>query len=261
MKIVKQALLYLPILLGLSIIISIPVGMIFTEPQYGGGGDILGSIGNAFDYFTNGTKLSYMFLMWPLGLLLEMPLLISVLFPIAIIITKVKYGTIDSAQIISTVLGFSVLLTFVFLKKKNLLRWYFKKDKYLPNFVVDFSICAWVVTASFFLAQYFAHYVLFYIGDYFRPSCGGFFCFPDELQEYIIGFPFLYIFLSAVLFGIFSRNKEWTHSLWFALPAFLFTMIGGPVLFFWAVILFASGLILTTLFQKLFRRNPVSIAQ
>jgi hypothetical protein len=239
----------------MSILVSIPVGIIFTEPQYGGDGDILGSIGNILDYFTNGTKISYMFLMWPLGIILRMPLFLSIAFPIAIIVLRINYGTIADDSVYPSILGIIIMLVIIFFKKRGSLNWYFKADNTIPNYVLDFSIFAWAISTSYFLAQYFAHYILNNLSNDFKPSGGGFFSIPVELEEYITGFPILFVLIVAILFGTFGKERSWYSIILFAIPALLIAGLAGGLYFLWTIAFFTLGILISKALRKLFKRN------
>lgn len=49
MSLFKKIFLYFPTLLGASMVLALPIGIIFTQAQYGMG--MLESIGNIMDYF------------------------------------------------------------------------------------------------------------------------------------------------------------------------------------------------------------------
>lgn len=241
MRLVIKFLVYLPILLGLSMVFSIPVGIIFTHPQYDGM-EALGMVGNWVDYFYGGTKLSYMFLMWPLGILLGIPTIISFIIPSLIILLKIKYGFFSADQLYSSVLGIVTTILILFYRRRGSLQWYFRQDNYLPNYVINFSIFAWTISLTYFLAYYTGHYILVHLGDYFTNTSGGFIEFPRELLEFISGIPITYGVLAPILFGIFSKEKNWNSHIFYLLPGLLFSLLGGPILLFWTVISYIFGI-------------------
>lgn len=260
MSLFKKIFLYFPILLGVSMILAFPVGMIFTKAQYGVG--ILESVGNTMDYFFNGTKLSYMLLMWPLGVLLELPMFLVILFPAIIIALKIKFiGTIGNDQIIASILGIIFAIIIFKMKKKGRFNWFTKtstatnnvqnEGNHVPEFITNFSILAWTVLLTFFLSYITGHYVLPHISNFFKYSGGGFFSFPQEFVEYVSGIPVTYAFFLAVMFGLYGKNRAWNSHLIALSPALILSALGGAEWFFITIAFFVVGIIIAKLINKI----------
>lgn len=262
MRIFRRVLLYFPTLLGISIIFSIPVGFIFTSSQYGSG--TLEMMKSTVDYFVNGTKLSYMFFMWPLGLLLGIPLYLTVALPIVIIVIKLKFGIVESSQIVASTIGILAMTIVFLLQKKGRLNWYTtqntpakntssdnthaaQNNHHIPNFVISFSIIAWNVCLTFFMAQYTGHYILANLSNYFRETGGGWISFPQSFIEFISGIPVTYAFFTSLFFGLFRKEGKWNDHLLALSPALLLSALGGVVWFFWTAVFFMGGIFLAKL--------------
>jgi len=269
MSISKKIFLYFPILLGVSMILAFPVGVILTKAQYDP--ELLGSIGNTIDYFFNGTKLSYMFLMWPIGVLLELPMFLIILFPAIIIALKIKFlGMIGNDQIIASVLGIISAIIVFKMKKKGRFNWFASKNtpasisepnnhSQVPEFITNFSILAWTVLLTFLLSYVTAHYILVHLSSSFRYSGGGFFSIPQEFAEYILGIPTTYAFFSATLFGLYGKNKAWNSHLIALSPALLLSALGGGEWLFWTIMFFAAGFFVAKLINKIPTRYNIAI--
>ena len=69
---------------------------------------------------------------------------------------------------------------------------------------------------------------------------GGFatFSLPSDLGDFLNGLPFLYFFLSTLLFGLFGKGKKWIWSVISVLPILygLFYIESGIEIWFWSVV-------------------------
>lgn len=257
MPLFKKIFLYLPILLGVSMIFSIPVGFIFTKAHYGFGA--LEMMGNTIDYFFNGTKLSYMFFMWPIGVLLELPIFLIVLLPLSIIILKLKFGTFGYDQIIAGILGIIFALVVLFMKKRGYFNWFpkigastaiTKRDIFIQNFFANFFILACIVFLTFFLSYFTGEYILVHLSREFRETGGSWIGPPEEIMRFLLGVPVTYVFFVGFLFSLFGQGRKeyWYLSVLLALPL---PYIGGPIWLLWTLVFFVIGIFIAKSINKI----------
>lgn len=261
MSLFKKILLYFPILLGVSMILSIPVSIVFTHAQYEF--DVLGIFGNIVDYFFNGTKLVGLFLMWPLAVLMELPIALAIIFPLAIVFVKFKFGYFTTMETIFCILGTISALIVSRMKKQGRFNWFKNKSEqatspsisdqnHLPKIVSNFSIMAGIVCLTFFLSYYTGHYILNYLNEYFTYVPGGFDIGPDKsMMEYINGVPITYAFFVGLLFTLFGSKKSWNSHLVALIPALLLSLTGGSVWFLWTIAFFVIGFLIAKSLNKI----------
>lgn len=261
MSLSKKIFLYFPILLGVSMILSIPVAIIFTHTQYGSDG--WGMFGNFVDYFFNGTKLVGLFFMWSLAVLLELPVILAMVFPLAIVFVKFKFGYFTTMEIIFCILGAISALVVSHMKKQGRFNWFNNKNEqitnpsadnknYIPKVVSNFSIMAGIVCLTFFLSYYTGHYILNHLNEYFTYVPGGFDIGPDKsMMEYINGIPITYAFFVGLLFTLFGNKKSWNSYLVALIPALLLSLMGGSVWFLWTIAFFAIGFLIAKSLDKI----------
>lgn len=241
-------------------VLSIPVGIIFTKTQYGSGG--LEMLGNLIDYFFSGTKLTGLFFMWPLAVLLELPIILSIIFPLAIVFVKFKFGYFTTMETIFCVLGAISALMVFYMKKRGQFNWFRKKDEqiinspvdnknHIPTVVSNFSIAAWVVFLTFFLSYYTGHYILIHLNDYFVYTGGSWIGLDKSTMEFLTGLPVTYAFLIGFLFTLFSKTKSWNSHLLALTPSLLLSGIGGVIWLFWTVTFFVIGFLTAKLLNKI----------
>lgn len=231
-------------------IFAFPVSFIFTKAHYAYEG--LGLIGNINDHFFNGVKLSYMFLMVPLGILLELPWFFIILFPVIIVFLKIQnIGVVPIDQIISGILGIVLAFVIIGMKKRGKFNYFSSSSTNAPQshmhkFLNSFSIFAWVVFLTFFLSYFVGNNILVYLSEYFRASgdAGFFPTPPKEIIGFILGIPPTYTFFVALLFGLFDRNKSWNSYFWTLFPAFILSLF-GIIWFFWTSIFFIVGIFIS----------------
>ncbi|MEK7625455.1 MAG: hypothetical protein AAB467_03855 [Patescibacteria group bacterium] len=260
MTLLKKILLYFPLLIGLSMVLSIPVGLVFTKAQYEF--DALGVVGNTLDYFFNGMKLSYMFLMLPLGVLLELPIFLIVIFPLIIVILKLSIGTFGTDQAIAGLAGVICAIVVFLIKKRGYFDWFNRRPTSskiisrgdgrgsMPNFITNLSIFACVVFLTYFLSFYVGEYILVYLNDYFRDSGGGSWIGPPPgFMQLIFGVPVTYAFFTGLLFNLFGKGREANLNL-FVVPAILLSAVGSPIWLLWTIVFFVVGFYIAKLLKK-----------
>ncbi len=250
-------------------IFSVPVGFVLTKAPYGFGG--LEAMGNLTEYFFNGTKFSYMFFMWPLGVLLELPVFLIIGLPLVIIILKIKFGTFGYDQIIASILGVTFAGVVLVMKKRGYFNWFYKKDGsttsvlrkniFIQNLFINISILACVVFLTFFLSYYTGEYILVHLSREFRDTGGGFFAFPTEFMRFLIGVPITYAFFIGFLFSLFGKG-EVIYLYYLVLPAiFLPVIIDHRIWLLWVLIFFIFGIFIAKLIKKLvtfFKKQQLS---
>ncbi len=240
-------------------ILSVPIGFVFTKAHYGFGG--LETVGNMVDYFFNGTKISYMFFMWPLGVVLELPVFLIVAFPLAIIFLKIKFGTFGNDQIIAGKLGVIAAGVVLFMKKRGYFNWFVsgnvstvnivKQNMQVRNFFINLSILACVVFLTYFISYYTGKYILFPMSNYFRDADRGSWIGPsEEVVQFLFGMPVTYAFFVGFLSTLFGKGRI-LYLYMFVFPALLLSVMGGFTWLLWALVFFATGIFIAKLINKI----------
>ncbi len=115
-------------------------------------------------------------------------------------------------------------------------------EKFSP--LKNISLIFVLITLSYLLATP--------VGSYLGPKIfytdGGFatFSLPSDFGNFLNGVPFVYLFLSAFLFGTFGKGRKWVWATTCAIPMiyFLFSIDSGLVIWLWSAASFAKGIII-----------------
>ncbi len=107
-----------------------------------------------------------------------------------------------------------------------------------------------LIVSSLLLAIPFANFVVYkLVFNYY-----GSWVVTKDVANFANGFPFVYILLSSLLFGIWGLGKKWIWSIISVLPILygLFYIESSIEIWFWSIVFFASGIILAWLIRKIY---------
>ena len=121
----------------------------------------------------------------------------------------------------------------------------------MNNFLKNTGLFIVVLVLSYFTADYFG-----FIYDYFSPLYSrSIFALTKNELIFIMGLPFAYIFFTILLFKLFGFGNKNKWIIWLLVPAVLFFGSGDIKHLYLPILLGLIALGLSTLLQKLFKRN------
>ncbi|MEK7117900.1 MAG: hypothetical protein AAB861_03965 [Patescibacteria group bacterium] len=120
----------------------------------------------------------------------------------------------------------------------------------MKNLFKNIFLLIVVLVLSYFAAEYFGTWY-----DYFAPLYDNTLGVGKGILKSLTGLPFAYIFFTILLFKLFGFGNKNKWIIWLLVPAVLFFGSGDIKHLYLPILLGLIALGLSTLLQKLFKRN------